>query len=554
MENNHTEKEFQDFEKKAEKGLRKAINGIKKAKKKTKIILGIVLIIILIIIISLIFSKKDSPYDFASVIRGDVIQEVSATGKVEAAEEVDLRFKSSGIIDSINVKVGDQIKKGAYLVRLSAGDIQSQYQQAVASYNQAKAKLEQLLAGATTEEIKVAEQVVENARISFEDVKIEAENDLNEEYNNALVDLVDASSKANKSIADLKQIGKDYFYRSYSLDNEFNDKKSIAENVFEEAEKLVSAAIGDSSHANIDLALLEMKIALQKVINALDFAKSAMADPTIVEDVVATDRTTIDTDIANANNAYSNINSSINSISAQKITNQSNINTAESVYNKALVDLEELKAPPRQVDIAVYQADVDKYRANMNEYGQKLRDASIIAPFDGIVAKLDAKIGEVITSSDRIVVSLISPGNYQIRADISEADIEKVDLDDSVEIILDAFPEEAWQGRVVEIEPGETLVDGVVYYRIKIFFENISEGVRSGMTADATIQTDKKENVLNIPQRAIVYSDNLTFVRVLQGGEIKEVEVKTGSKGKNGEVEIINGLEENQEVITYIKK
>lgn len=563
MENANTVKEdIQQIEKDAEKGTKKMIKKFRKAKKRTKIILGIILVIVLIIIGWALFREKESPYTFAKVERGDVIQEVSATGTVEAAEEIDLRFKTSGIIESINVKIGQQVWKGNYLARLSSGDVYSQYLQAQALYNQARAKLDQLLAGATTEEIRVAEQVVENAETALNDAKAKADNDLEQDYNSALVYLIDASSNCNKAIADLKDMAKNYFYDNSALSNAFAEKKGQAESAFlgishlgiKGAKEYIDEAVVNQTHENIDTALTEMKTAIQKIINALDYTKTAMSDPAIRQDVSSTDKTTLNTDITNTNTVYGNINTGQTNIANQKITNQTNINTAQGTLNKAKADFEKLKAPPRSVDIAVYQADVDKYLANMNEYSQKLQDASIIAPFNGIVAKVNGKVGEVVSANDKVIVSLISPGNFQIKADISEADIRKVDLEDSVKIVLDAFPEETWLGQVVEIEPGETIIDGVVYYRIKILFEQISDKVKSGMTADITIETDKKESVLYVPQRAIVYSDDSTFVRVLAGKEIKEIKVETGLKGSNGEIEIISGLSEGDEVITFIKK
>ena len=553
MEDINKEK-IQHLEKDAGRGAKKMINKFRKAKKKTKIIIGVVLIVILIIIAFVVFKKKEAAYEWTEVMRGDVIEEVSATGVVESAEEVDLRFKTSGIIEAINVKVGDEVKRGTYLARLASGEVYSQFLQAQASYNQAKAKLDQLLAGATNEEIKVAEQVVENAQVALEDAEEKAENDLIQDYNSALVYLVDSSSKCNKALADLKDMERTYFYRSTSLENTFSDKRRLANSAFEQAEELIDEALDDPTNEKIDSALTEIKSAAQKVIDALDYTKTAMTDPSIREDVSSTDRTTIDADITNVNTAHSNINSAQTDIANQKITNQVNINDAESTLKKAEADLEELKAPPRSVDIAIYQADVEKYRANMTEYNQKIKDASIIAPFAGVVAKIDGKIGEVVSANDKVIISLISPGNFQIRADIPEADIRKLNINNLAEITLDAFPEQTWPGQVVEIEPGETLIERVVYYRVKILFGETGEKVKSGMSADVNIETDRKEDVLYVPYRAIVFKDDKKSVRVLEGKGFKQVEVETGLKGSKGEIEIINGLTEGQKVITYIKK
>jgi HlyD family secretion protein len=554
MENDITKNDLEQVEKEAAKGLKKTLGKIRKAKKRTKIILGIILIIVLVIVGFIVFREKESPYEIGEVMRGNVIEEVSATGEVELAEEVDLRFKTSGIVERINVKVGDVIRKGAYLLQLSSGDVQSQFLQAQASYNQAKAKLDQLLAGATTEEIKVAEQVLENAKIALEDAKAEADNDLQQDYNSALVELVNASSKCNKALADLKDMETTYFYRSTSLDNTFREKRNSARGAFEDADELVDIALEDPIHENIDLALMEIKAALEKIIDALDYAKTAMGDPSLRENIEAGDKTTIDADITNTNTAYSNINDAQADIANQKIANQTDINTAESTHNKAQADLEELKAPPRAVDIAIFQADVEKYRANMSEFSQKVRDASIVAPFDGIVAKIDARIGEVVSANDKVVASLIAPGSFQIRSAISEADIRKVGSDNSAEIVLDAFPEQSWLGQIIEIEPGETVIDGVVYYRVKVLFERVDEKIKSGMSADVTIHTNERKNVLYVSQRSIVYKEDKRFVRIPKGEEFEETEVETGLKGSDGRIEIISGVDEGTEVIVFIKK
>ena len=106
----------------------------------------------------------------------------------------------------------------------------------------------------------------------------------------------------------------------------------------------------------------------------------------------------------------------------------------------------------------------------------------------------------------------------------------------------------------VEIEPAETIVEGVVYYRVKVLFENINEKIKSGMSADVTIETNKKENVLYIPQRAVSSKDSKKFVKIPDNKGVKELEVITGLKGSNGEIEIIFGLNEGDKVISFIKK
>ena len=448
---------------------KKSLQKIKSMKKRTKIIFGIIIIIIILILIPILKPNKPT-YETGNVIKSDVIQEISANGTIQSIEEIDLKFKSSGTLDKILVKVGDPVKKGAYLMSLDSGTVYSQYLQAQASYNQAKAKLDQLIAGASIEEIKVSEQVLENTGVALNDAKAKATNDLNQDYASALVYLLSASNKCNKAITDLKDIEKTYFYDSSAITKTFKEKKGLAEEVFlgvsalniKGAQELAEIAIDDPTQNNIDLALLKMWTALQKTSDALEYTKTAMSDPSFRGSVSATDKTTINSDAADIDSAFSNINSSQSNIAEQKITNQVNINTAESTYNKAKVDLDKLIAKPREVDIAVYQADVDRYKANLNEYADKLNDASIIAPFNGVIAKIDAKIGENIVANEKVVVTLIGPEGLQIEIDVPETDISKISMNDPVTITLDAIQEESYVGQIREIDSGKTVIEGVV--------------------------------------------------------------------------------------------
>jgi HlyD family secretion protein len=537
--------------------LKKILEKIKISKKKNKIIFGIILIFAVLILI-LILRPSKLTYELGQVVKSDVIQEVSANGTVESINEIDLKFKTMGTVERIFTKVGASVKKGAYLLGLDSGGLYSQYLQAQASYNQAKAKLDQLLAGVSEEEIKVAEQVLKSAQVSLDDTRNKAENDLNQDYSSALVYLIGASSKGNKAITDLKEIEKTYFNNSNNFSKIFIEKRGQAEEVFlgttifNGAQKLTEIAIGNPTKENIDSALSKMWTALQKTSDVLDYSKTSFSDPTFSKTVLDFDKTKITVDAGEINTVFLNIANAQIEIANQKVVNQININNAENTFNKTQVDYNKLIAKPREVDIAIYQADVDRCNANVNEYATKLRDASIIAPFDGIIAKIDVKIGEVV-NMDKIVVTLINPQGLQIEVDVPETDISKIRTDNSAKIILDALSEESYSGEIIEMDSGKTLIDGVVYYKIKILFEGDSQKIKSGMSGEVVIQTEKKENVLNIPQRAVISKNGKKFVKILEGKNIIEKEITTGLRGSQGEIEVINGLIEGEEIITYFK-
>jgi HlyD family secretion protein len=145
---------------------------------------------------------------------------------------------------------------------------------------------------------------------------------------------------------------------------------------------------------------------------------------------------------------------------------------------------------------------------------------------------------------------LISTSPFEIEVNIPEADIAKVNIGNEAKVTLDAYGSETiFKAKVVSIDPGETVLEGVATYRTILHFLEDDKRIRPGLTANVEILTDKRENVIAIPWRAIMTKDGEKFVRVLEGNEVKEVKVKTGLQGSDGNVEIIEGIREGDKVI-----
>lgn len=113
-------------------------------------------------------------------------------------------------------------------------------------------------------------------------------------------------------------------------------------------------------------------------------------------------------------------------------------------------------------------------------------------------------------------------------------------------------------GMVVDVEPAETEISGVVYYKTTVQLdleEENAEGVRPGMTANVKIVSNTKPGVLVLPRRAVLRNGR-EYVRVLtnEKGAYEERDVTTGLQGDDGLIEIISGLKEGEEVVTFIKE
>jgi multidrug efflux pump subunit AcrA (membrane-fusion protein) len=154
---------------------------------------------------------------------------------------------------------------------------------------------------------------------------------------------------------------------------------------------------------------------------------------------------------------------------------------------------------------------------------------------------------------------LLGDNQLEIEVDISETDITKISKNDEVEITLDALDENIkLYGKVYSIEPAETVIQDVIYYRVKIYFDiedYLRNQIKPGMTANTTITTEHKEDVLIIPSRAIIEKNgDGNFTRIISAGGLQEVKIITGLYGDDGLVEVVSGLTEGQEVVTYINK
>jgi len=147
------------------------------------------------------------------------------------------------------------------------------------------------------------------------------------------------------------------------------------------------------------------------------------------------------------------------------------------------------------------------------------------------------------------VITILPADPFSIEVDIYEEDVAKMDVGNTVDISLVAFPEEKLKGKVISIDPAEKMIDGVVYYEVSISLEQTPSGIKPGMTTDLMITTDLRENVLTIPEKALQKKNGKIIIQVLEQNKIIEREIEIGLKGTNNLVEVVSGLEQGEQII-----
>lgn len=349
--------------------------------------------------------------------------------------------------------------------------------------------------------------------------------------------------------------------------------------------------------ASVSRSQTDIDGAAQKAQTLVDSMRMVIRDVfTIVYDMTPFDsskQATLDTIVTNMNTTQTEINTTASSLTSaiQAVTAAKNsLSTYQIVYDQAVRDLvtatkqketsiknaqsvvdlrraglEQARAaydkvvnPPREIDIASLRAEISRRSAEVLARQEALNKTKLLARTLGVIGKLDVRVGEN-ASPTKDVVTLLSE-NYLIKVDISESDVTKISIGDPVELSFDAIANHTFQGSVVEIDESQTEISGVVYYKTTIALssdDELTKNLRSGMTVDVSIETDRKDSVLVAPRRAIITRDDKKFIRVVTNkdkGLFEEREVQTGLSGDNGLIEIVSGLEEGQEIVTFVEE
>jgi multidrug efflux pump subunit AcrA (membrane-fusion protein) len=198
------------------------------------------------------------------------------------------------------------------------------------------------------------------------------------------------------------------------------------------------------------------------------------------------------------------------------------------------------------------QLALDKVKNDLQQANDQIPKTFITAPFDGIISQVNVKEGDTISSveySSKVIFYLVDPDNLELKGTIDEIDVAKVALRQKASITLDALPDAKIPGELIYIAPVSRVEGGVVVYDVKIKLEpEASLSLKSGMTAKADIVTEKKINVLLVPDRAITRTGGNTTVKVMVNGKLQDKAISVGiTDGVS--TEITSGLNEADEII-----
>lgn len=481
--------------------------------------------------------NNTAQYQFVTVTRGSITETVSVTGNTTPVTTVSLAFENSGTIAAVHYDVGNAVSAGSIIAKLDTSDLDAQLAQAQASVDTETAKLKALQVGPRPEDIQISQTALTKAR-----------QDLANLYGGVNETLADSYAKANDAVRN--QLNS--FFTSaetnspqltFSVSNsqvlnnvQFERIKAGDElNAWQTELAEINAASPTSS---IDTALRNAASHLADAKNLLtDVSNAVVAATNLSASTANTYKTDLTAGLTEINTAATNVNTAMQDIAAQDIA-----------VSQAQAQLDLTLAGSTQEDIDAQAAQVEQAQASVQSVEAKIQKASMVAPVSGVITQQDAKVGQIAMPSATLV-TIISSGNLEVDAEVPEVDIGKVNVGDPVAMTFDAFPGETFAGKVFYIDPAETIINGVVDYKIKVSFDKADPRVKSGLTVNLDITTQTKNNALILPQFAILQNDQGTFVETLVNKKIATSTITLGISDQSGNVEILSGATEGEQVL-----
>lgn len=246
---------------------------------------------------------------------------------------------------------------------------------------------------------------------------------------------------------------------------------------------------------------------------------------------------------------------------------QTNFQRYQTLYKKGLVSADEYdsaKLSYKKAKEQVAQAKEMVAKAQTN-----LSYAIITSPIDGVVISKAVEEGQTVAASyatPELFTIAKDLKDMQVVADVDEADIGDVKEGERVTFTVDAYPNDTFEGVVKQVRQEATTTNNVVTYEVVISAPNKDLKLKPGLTANVTIYTAERQNVVSVPSKALRFTptkDLMKGIKIIDCNGKNKVWTKESNTFRAHAVqigmtdgintEILSGIKQGQEVVTDCK-
>ena len=181
----------------------------------------------------------------------------------------------------------------------------------------------------------------------------------------------------------------------------------------------------------------------------------------------------------------------------RNLVSKNDLDSAESAYKSDLAQ------------VAAAKAQIMQAQANFATASANMGYTKIVSPVKGTVISKEVEVGQTVAASFQTPTLFTVAEDLtkmRIETSVSEADIGKVKEGQEVEYTLDGYPDSVFKGVVTQVRLSPTTESNVVTYTVVIEVENEEGKLLPGMTANVSIITGKKENILTVPNVALKFT------------------------------------------------
>ncbi len=430
---------------------------------------------------------------------GDIVIQVSETGTIEPADKVDVKSKAAGRLLSIPIQEGQYVTRGQLIAIVDRSLIDPALTGDQAQLRQAQARLAQTKA-------EYALQVKQTAAA-----------------------IVQAQAGLNTAQAHLAAVAAGARPQELDQQKEAVSRAQIAYDDAVRTQKRRQSLLGKGfvSQADYDTAQVAVDTAASSLATAKQALLLTQAGPRVQD---------------------------VNDARAQVAAARAQLAAARANQGQDSV---------KRSDIAQAVASVAQISGNIQQLQVNISDTRIVAPASGIVLKKYKEPNEIVQSattgfSDAQALVATLGSRLEVKVGINEVDISKVHARAPSRITVDALPDATFAGAVTEIAPASTnafdttsasSTSSISKFSVKVGFARYDPRLRSGMSANVAIISQKHAHVVLAPLEAIPFTGTQGQVTVLKGSGLQEKRTIVTGLRSDTDVEIVSGLHAGENLI-----
>jgi HlyD family secretion protein len=455
-----------------------------------------------------------------AVRAAESLDTVSAAGNISLVEEHYVVMEVNGVVQNVSVRVGDAVAVGDPLLSLDTRPLEQAVKQAQLNLSSAQIELDKLLAEADADDIAAAQADLDSAQAALDDL-LSPPGDR---------ELAAAQSKAASAWSKYREL---------------------------------QAGPSEARLTQRSSELRKTEIALQEARRAYE-AIAWRNDKGMTAEAAAYEKATVDYETALAayeeTNAPADASELQSALSAAQSAQQqledlqdgaseANIAAAKAKVVSAQTRLAQLLAGAGANDIAAAQIKIDQAQLNLEDAIDQLANAQVVAPIAGTVLSVSVEKGQRVGTGNTAVV-LADTSWLELVVNVAEVDVRKVLSDQPAAVTLDAFPGRVLAGAVTTVAPSSASEGGVVNYAVTIRLTDADlSGIRAGMTAVATLQSEVQANRWLVPTVAIQETGSGEQVTVIRNGQPVLLTVTAGETQGEWTIVTATALQAGDQVV-----